>query len=330
LDPIHITIACQSYDRIRALADGRVRIEGCSTTLLPMKPDETFFRAFGNAEFEVSELSGSSYLMHVDRGSDLPYVAVPVFPSRMFRHSAIYVRADSGIKEPADLRGRKVGIPEYQMTVGLWARGLLSDVYGVRAQDIKWQTGGLEMPGRKEKTALKLPAGFDVGPIPPDKTLSAMLTSGGIDALMSAIRPSCFGKSKNVVRLFPNYRAAEVEFYRQTGIFPIMHFLGVRKDMVDRYPWLPASVLKAFDAAKTICMEDLEEYGTLAVTVPWLIPEIEATKELMGEDFWPYGIDPNRNVLETMIRYAHEQGLISRILSVEDLFARGTHHQVKV
>jgi 4,5-dihydroxyphthalate decarboxylase len=248
----------------------------------------------------------------------------------MFRHSAIYVRADSGIREPADLRGRRVGIPEYQMTVGLWARGFLSDVYGVRAEDLKWRTGGLEVPGRKEKTPLRLPAGFDIELIPPDQTLSAMLADGGLDALISAIRPSCWRRSKNVVRLFPNYREAEVNYFRETGIFPIMHFLGIRKDMVEKYAWLPASVLKAFDAAKEMCMVDLEEYGTLAVTVPWLIPELESTKELMGDDFWSYGIDSNRKVLDTMIRHAHEQGLITRKLAVEELFAPGTHRQVKV
>lgn len=327
---VKITIACQSYDRIRPLMDGRVRIEGCDSIVLPMKPDETFYRAFGNAEFEVSELSASSYLMTVDRGAEFPYLAVPVFPSRMFRHSSIYVRANTGIQRPSDLKGRRIGIPEYQMTVGLWARGLLSDVYGVRSEDLKWRTGGLETSGRKEKTPLSLSPQFDVQPIPPGATLSAMLVDGGVDALISAIRPSCWGKATNVVRLFPNYRAAEEEYFRQTGIFPIMHLLGVRKDMVEKYPWLPASVFKAFDIAKSVCMSDLEEFGTLNVTLPWLLPELEVTKERMGENFWPYGIEPNRKPLETMIRYAYEQGLISHQLTVDELFARSAHSQVKV
>jgi 4,5-dihydroxyphthalate decarboxylase len=329
MEKITITLGCQSYDRIRPIMDGQVRIEGCNTVVLPMKPDECFYRAFSNAEFEVSELSASSYVVAVERGG-FPYVAVPVFPSRMFRHSSIYVRCDSDIKEPADLRGRLIGIPEYQMTVGLWARGLLSDVYNVKPEQMKWRTGGLEMPGRKEKQALKLPRGLEVQPIPADKTLSQMLVDGGIDALISAIKPSCWGVSKNVVRLFPDYRHAEREYFRETGIFPIMHILGVRRDMVERHAWLPASVYKAFDESKAVCMTALEEFGTLAVTLPWLIPELEETKELMGENFWPYGIEENRKSLETLTRYVHEQGLTSRRVAVDEMFAAGSKNRVKV
>jgi 4,5-dihydroxyphthalate decarboxylase len=329
MERITITLGCQSYDRIRPIMDGQVRIEGCNTIVLPMKPDECFYRAFSNAEFEVSELSASSYVTAVERGG-FPYVAVPVFPSRMFRHSSIYVRSDSGIKQPSDLRGRLVGIPEYQMTVGLWARGLLSDVYNVRPNELKWRTGGLEMPGRKEKQALNLPKGYDVQPIPADKTLSAMLAAGEIDALISAIRPSCWRVAPNVVRLFPDYRQAEKEYFRQTGVFPIMHILGVRRDMVERHAWLPASVFKAFEESKAMCMTALEEFGTLAVTLPWLIPELEETKDLMGENFWPYGIEENRKSLETLTRYVHEQGLTSRQIAVDELFAAGTRTQVKV
>jgi 4,5-dihydroxyphthalate decarboxylase len=329
MERITITLGCQSYDRIRPIMDGQVRIEGCNTIVLPMKPDECFYRAFSNAEFEVSELSASSYVAAVERGG-FPYVAVPVFPSRMFRHSSIYVRSDSGIKQPSDLRGRLVGIPEYQMTVGLWARGLLSDVYNVRPNELKWRTGGLEMPGRKEKQALNLPKGYDVQPIPADKTLSAMLAAGEIDALISAIRPSCWRIAPNVVRLFPDYRQAEKEYFRQTGVFPIMHILGVRRDMVERHAWLPASVFKAFEESKAMCMTALEEFGTLAVTLPWLIPELEETKELMGENFWPYGIEENRKSLETLTRYVHEQGLTSRQVAVDELFTAGTRTQVKV
>jgi 4,5-dihydroxyphthalate decarboxylase len=309
--------------------DGQVRIEGCNTIVLPMKPDECFYRAFNNAEFEISELSASSYVAAVERGV-FPYVAVPVFPSRMFRHSSIYVRRDAGIEKPADLRGRRVGIPEYQMTVGLWVRGLLSDVYGVKPHEISWRTGGLEMPGRKEKQALSLPPNLDVQPIPADQTLSRMLVEGGIDALISAIRPSCWRGSNSVVRLFPDYRRAEREYFCETGIFPIMHMLGVRCDMVERHAWLPASVYKAFDQSKAVCMTALEELGTLAVTLPWLIPELEETKELMGEDFWPYGIEENRKTLETLTRYVHEQGLTSRQIAVDELFAAGTRSRVKV
>jgi 4,5-dihydroxyphthalate decarboxylase len=323
MERITVTLGCQSYDRIRPIMDGQVRIEGCNTVVLPMKPDECFYRAFSNAEFEISELSASSYVVAVERGN-FPYVAVPVFPSRMFRHSSIFIRTDSGIKRPSDLRGRLVGIPEYQMTVGLWARGLLSDVYNVNPHDMKWRTGGLEIPGRKEKQALNLPANLEVESISPDKTLVQMLVEGGIDALISANRPSFWGVSKNIIRLFPDYRRAEQEYYRETGIFPIMHILGVRRDMVDRHAWFPASVYKAFEESKALCMTAIGEFGTLAVTLPWLIPELEETKALMGENFWPYGIEENRRSLETLTRYVHEQGLTPRRVSVDELFAPGT------
>jgi 4,5-dihydroxyphthalate decarboxylase len=329
MDKITVTLGCQSYDRIRPIMDGQVRIEGCNTVVLPMKPDECFYRAFTNAEFEISELSASSYVMAVERG-DFPYIAVPVFPSRMFRHSSIYVRRDAGIRQPSDLRGRVIGIPEYQMTVGLWVRGLLSDVYEVKPQDLRWRTGGLEMPGRKEKQAFKPPPGLDVQPIPVEKTLTGMLLEGSLDALISAIRPSIWRLTNSIARLFPDYRRAEQQYFRETGIFPIMHVLGVRRDVVERYPWLPASVYKAFDQSKAMCMTALEEFGTLAVTLPWLIPELEETQELMGENFWPYGIEENRKSLETLTRYVHEQGLTSRHISIDELFAAGTRGRVKV
>jgi 4,5-dihydroxyphthalate decarboxylase len=329
MDRITITLGCQSYDRIRPIMDGQVRIEGCNTIVVPMKPDECFYRAFSNAEFEVSELSASSYVVAVERGG-FPYVAVPVFPSRMFRHSSIYIRSDAGIKQPSDLRGRLIGIPEYQMTVGLWVRGLLSDVYGVKPHEMRWRTGGLETPGRKEKLALKLPPAVDVQPIPAHKTLSQMLVEGSLDALISAIRPSFWRASNSILRLFPDYRRAEQEYFRETGIFPIMHILGIRRDMVERHAWLPASVYKAFDESKAVCMAALEEFGTLAVTLPWLIPELEETKELMGENFWPYGIEDNRKSLETLTRYVHEQGLTSRQISLDELFAAGTRSRVKL
>jgi 4,5-dihydroxyphthalate decarboxylase len=186
------------------------------------------------------------------------------------------------------------------------------------------------MPGRREKQALKPPPGVDIQPIPADKTLTQMLLEGSLDALVSAIRPSIWRGTNSIARLFPDYRRAEQQYYSETRIFPIMHVLGVRRDMMERYPWLPASVYKAFDQAKAMCMTALEEFGTLAVTLPWLIPELEETQELMGENFWPYGIEENRKTLDTLTRYVHEQGLTARWVSVDELFAAGTRGQVKV
>ncbi len=330
MEKLAITIACDAYDRVQALVDGTVRVEGCHAIVLPLSAEEVFHRAFGQREFEVSELSMSSYLLATSRGA-CPYVAIPVFLSRVFRHAALYVRRDRGIATPADLRGRLVGVPEYQMTAALWVRGMLSDVYGVRAEDIRWRSGGLEDAGRKEKIALDLPARFEVIPIAPERTLSAMLAEGELDALVTPRTPSCYqGGTAQVVRLFPDYRAAEQDYFRRTRIFPIMHVVGVRRDLVDKYPWLPASVYKAFREAKALCLRRLDEIGALAITLPWVVAEAEATRALMGADYWPYGIEENRHVLETMTRYAYEQGLTSRQLAVEELFAAGTHGLHKV
>ena len=330
MDKLRITIACDAYDRVQALIDGTVRVEGCQTIVLPLHAEEAFHRAYVEREFEVSELSMSSYLTATARG-DCPYVAIPVFLSRVFRHSAIYVRADGVIRAPADLRGRVVGVPEYQMTAALWVRGMLSDVYGVRAEEIRWRTGGLEQPGRTEKIPLTLPAHFDVAQIPPMSTLSAMLAAGEIDALVSARAPSCFNRNPNAItRLFADYRTAEREYFTQTGLFPIMHVVGIRRDVAAANPWLPASLYKAFGEAKAVCMPRLGEVGVLAVTLPWLFAEYEATRALMGDDYWPYGIDENRPALDAMVRYAFEQGLTPRPLSVDELFVEGTRSRHKL
>jgi 4,5-dihydroxyphthalate decarboxylase len=211
MEKLAITVACYPYDRVRALIDGTVLIEGCRTIVLPLRAEEVIHRAHGHVEFEVSELSMSSYIIMNTRGSS-PYVAVPVFLSRVFRHSAIYVRKDRGIKEPSDLRSKLVGVPEYQMTAALWVRGMLSDIYGMRSEEIRWRTGGLEIAGRLEKFGLTFSAPFDVAAVPSDKTLSGMLADGELDALVSARAPSCFGKANSpVVRLFPDFERIDDE-----------------------------------------------------------------------------------------------------------------------
>jgi 4,5-dihydroxyphthalate decarboxylase len=324
MDKVSITIACQPCDRTRPLIDGSVRVEGCTAVVLPLLAEETFFRAFTHREFEVSELSMSSYLLGTSRG-DCPYIGIPVFLLRTFRHAALYVRADRGIKHPSDLRGKLVGVPEYQMTAALWVKGMLSDVYGVRAEEIRWRTGGLEDAGRTEKYPLRLPPQFDVQPIPTDQTLSSLLARGALDALVSPRVPSSFREDgTEIVRLFPDFRAAEQEYFRKTGLFPVMHLMGIRRDVAERYPWLAASVFKAFVAAKAQCTAELDALGGPQVTLPWLAAEVRATKALMGEDYWPYGIEPNRKVIAAMLRYSCEQGIIAEPPSIEALFAAGT------
>jgi 4,5-dihydroxyphthalate decarboxylase len=317
---VPITIACGNYDRTRAIKDGRVHVEGCAVTYLPLYPEEIFFRAFRYQEFDVSELSFSSYIRTVAAGSSA-YVGIPAFVSRLFRHSGIYVRTDAGIRVPADLRGKRVGLPEYQITAVVWMRGMLQHEYGVHPTEIHWRSGGQEEAGRDERTPLKPIPGLDLAPIGSDQTLVGMLRDGELDALFTARAPSSFQRAEpHIARLFPDTRAAERAYYEKTRMFPIMHLIGIRKELVQKYPWLPSSVYKAFCEAKTLAMIDLLDVNALMVTLPWLIPETEATIATMGKDFWAYGIHENMREIEALSRYAHEQGLIDRRIGVEELF----------
>jgi 4,5-dihydroxyphthalate decarboxylase len=321
---IPITLACGDYDRTRAIKDGRVPVEGCTVTYLPLEPEEVFHRAFKHQEFDVSELSLSSYLRTVDSG-DTPYVGIPAFVSRTFRHSAIYVRTDRGIETPADLKGRIIGVPEYQITAVVWLRGIIEDEYGVKPGDIRWRQGGIEEVGRSERTPLKSIPGVELKAIAPDQTLSGMLESGELDGMFSARAPSCFLRgAPNVGRLFPDYREVEKAYYKKTGCFPIMHLIGVKRHLAERHPWLPASLFKAFVQAKDYAMREVRDVNALLVTLPWLVAEAESTAALMGADFWRYGAHENAKEIEALTRYAYEQGLVSRKLNLDELFAPST------
>jgi len=324
-----ITIATWDYDRVRPLVDGRVQIEGCDVNYLTMPVEECFERAYFHGEFEVAEIGFSPYLIALSRGAP-PYVAVPAFLSRMFRHSAVYIRTDRGIEGPADLRGKRIGVPEYQMSAVMWFRGFLQDEFGIAAKDINWVQAGLETPGRRDKFPLNLPAGFPLTSAN-DETLTEMLADGRLDAVISARRPSCFvdGHPK-VRRLFPDYRAAERDYYRRTGLFPIMHAVGIRRDVLEKNRWLAASVYKAFLQAKRIADAEFAETTALKVGLPWINAEYEATMEVMGADFWSYGVAANHKTLSTMARYSYEQGLAVRLLAVEEMFAEGNLGETRV
>jgi 4,5-dihydroxyphthalate decarboxylase len=327
---IPITIACGNYDRTRPLREGRVNVEGCAVTFLPLYPEEIFHRTFSNQEFDVAEISFSSYIRTVANG-DAAYVGVPAFVSRVFRHSGIYVRADSGIERPEDLRGRLVGLPEYQITAVVWMRGMLQHEYGVSPNEVKWRQGGQEQAGRKERTPLKPIPGIDLQAIPEDKTLVQMLEDGELDALFTARAPSSFLAGKpHIKRLFPDIRAVESAYYRKTSMFPIMHLVGVRKSLVEQYPWLPTSVFKAFIQAKALALVDLHDVNALMVTLPWLDAETRETEALMGKDFWKYGAKENLKEIEALTQYSFEQGLSSRKVDVSELFAPATYNMSKV
>jgi 4,5-dihydroxyphthalate decarboxylase len=321
---IRLSLACGDYDRTRAVLDGRVGIEGCDVTAIALDPEEAFHRAFKGAEFDVTELSMSSHMMATSRGA-ANYVGVPAFVSRVFRHSAIYVRTDRGIKSPADLRGKRVGAPEYQMTAVMWVRGILADEYGVQPEDIHWRTGGQEQPGRTERSPLSLPPAIDLQRIPADRTLVALFEEGELDALITARVPSSYAHRKpHIDRLFPDFRTVEADYYRKTGLFPIMHLIGVRKSLVEQHPWLPVSVFKAFETARRMTLAEIDQISALRVTVPWIVADVAEARALMGDDYWSYGIPANRKALEAMIRYSVDQHLAARPIELEELFAPTT------
>ena len=330
MNKLRISLACCDYDRCRAIFDGRAPIEGCEVAAVPLEPEEAFHRAFKFAEFDVSEISLSSHTLMTSRGQNA-YVGVPAFVSRLFRHSGIYIRTDRGIKTPADLKGKIIGLPEYQMTANVWIRGVFADEYGVKPEDVHWCNGGLEDPGREERAPLKLPPGIDLTSIPHDRTLADMLASGEIDALISARAPSCFIRDMpNVGRMFPDYRSTEQDYFRRTRIFPIMHVIGVRRELAEQHPWLPVSVFKAFNKAKDLCMYELGQIGHLFNTLPWGVAEFEAAKKLMGGNYWSYGFKTNQHVIETFTRYHHEQGLSAQKVDPRALFHPATLDLSKV
>ncbi len=327
---LRLTLACWNYDRTRALSDGSVRPDGIDLVYLTQPVEETFFRMMRYREFDCSEMSLSSYVASLN-SENSPFIAVPVFPSRFFRHSCIFVSAKSGVRKPQELKGKRVGVPEYQMTAPVWIRGILSDDYGVKVTDVEHLSGGEEEPGRDEKLKLELPSFIRIKAIGPAQTLSQMIAQGEIDALVTARAPSTFAsKPEAVKRLFPNYVELEKEYYRRTRIFPIMHTVVIRRDVYAANPWVAQSLYKAFVAAKARAYELYDQTAALPAMVPWLVPQLEEARREMGEDWWPYGLEPNRGVLETFLRYHHEQGLSKRRFAPEELFARETLQSFKV
>jgi 4,5-dihydroxyphthalate decarboxylase len=327
---LELSLSVCDYDRTAALFDGRAPIEGCDVTAVALEPEESFHRAFRFQEFDVSEISMSSYLMTLSRG-DNHYVAIPAFVSRLFRHSSIYIRTDRGIRAPADLKGKLVGVPEYQMTANVWVRGMLQEEYGVKPTDIKWRRGGLEEPGREERSPMKLPPEVDLKAVPTDRSLSDMLEKGELDAVIGARAPTCFLRGvPNVARLWPDYPAVEEAYFKKTRLFPIMHAIGIRKSLVEKYPWVAVNVYKAFLKAKALCMHELGQIGHLATSLPWPVAAYDRARAAMGEDYWPYGAHENKHALETLARYSFEQGLSVRQVPLEGMFAKPTYELSKI
>jgi 4,5-dihydroxyphthalate decarboxylase len=317
---LQLSVAIGDYDRMRPLVDGAVQIDAVDPQFMLLEPEEIFFRAIRHADFDICELSLSSYSVKTAAGTSA-YIAVPVFPSRAFRHTAVYVRKDRGISRPADLKGKRVGVPEYQLTANVWVRLLLKQEYGVDPAEITWVRGGYEQTGRIEKVSLNLPAGIRLEDAPADKTISAMLADGSLDAVIGPRAPSCFASGDpQIGYLFADPQRAAQEWYRKTHIFPIMHVLGIRRTLAEAHPWLPSAVVKAFEQSKAIALARLNDTSATKVTLPFVEEQLAAARALMGTDFWSYGLTENRHVFQAFLQQHHAEGLSSRLLEPEELF----------
>ena len=325
---LNLSVAVGDYDRTRPLVDGAALIDGVDPVFMTLSPEEIFFRAFRHEEFDVCELSLSSFTIKTAQNT-CPYVGVPAFVSRAFRHTSIYVRTDR-IRQPADLKGKKVGLPEYQLTANVWARAILEDDHGVKPSDMTWVRGGIEHPGRPEKIAISLPRDVRLEDAAEGATISGLLDEGKIDGFMAPRPPSCAATNPNVGWLFRDPAQAASDYFRRTGIFPIMHLVGVRRELAEKHPWLPGAVLKAFDAAKRIALEKLSDTSATKVTLPFVEESLSFARALMGPDFWSYGLNANRPTLDAFLKHHHAQGLSARRVAADELFHPATHEAFKL
>jgi len=326
---LRLSVAMGDYDRTRALLDGRVQIDGVDPVFMTLNPEEMFFRAMRSQDFDISELSFSSYLIKHSRG-DCPYIAVPVFLSRAFRHTSIYVRKDR-IKRPENLKGCRIGIPEYQLTAIVWARAILQDDFGIHPSDVTWVRGGIDTPGRPEKVKLQLPPDVRVEAAPDGRTISELLESGEIEGFIAPRPPSPHAlRNKNVAWLFDDPTAEAKDYFARTGVFPIMHVVGIRKTLAEAHPWLPGAVFKAFNQSKAHALEQLSDTSATKVTMPFVEEMLKAARETLGEDYWSYGVQANRRTLETFVRHHHGQGLSDRRVPVEEIFHPSTYESYSI
>lgn len=326
----NLSVAVGNYDRMRPLVDGEVQIDGVDPVFMLQDPEEIFFRAFRHADYDICELSLSSYSVKTAAGTS-PYIGVPIFPSRAFRHTSIYVRNDRGIESPSDLKGKRIGVPEYQLTANVWARLFLEEDHGVKASDVTWVRGGYEETGREEKIKLNLPANVHLENAPSDATISGLLASGEIDAVIGPRAPSCFTNGHpNVKYLYAEPQKAAADWYQRTKLFPIMHLLGIRRSLAEQHPWLPGAVAKAFERSKHVALTKLSDTSATKVTLPFVEEQLRAARQLMGEDFWSYGFDANRHVLQRFLARHHAEGLSSRRLEPEELFHPATLESFKI
>ena len=319
---IQLTFASEDYDHIREIATGRVKPEGIQITHLHHPVEEIFFRFTTTMDWEISEISFGMFSSLMAQPNP-PYIGLPVFPSRVFRQSSVYLRADGPVKKPEDIAGKRVGVPQWSQTAAIYSRGWIAETLGIPLSKIKWFQSGVNQPGRVETAKIKLPPGVDLTFVS-DRSLTEMLLAGDLDVVLSAHPPQAFDEGdKRIVRLFPDYREVEAKYFKDTGIFPIMHTVAIRRDVYERNRWIARNMMTAFEEAKRRSVARLTGVTVSHFAAPWMDLHVKAMGEQIfpGRDHWPYGIDPNRTTIEAFLRFAHDQGVTARHLKPEEIFA---------
>jgi len=318
---LKLSVGCGPYDRTEALRSGIIQPEGIDLTYVPVQsPPEIFARMIKNHAFDFAEMSTAMYLT-LRTKNEFPFIALPIFPSKVFRHGFIFINKNSGIKTAKDLEGKRVGVPEYRQTAAIWIKGILQNEYGVDLHTIHWFEGGANVPREPDVLDLRPDYEVDIEFIGPEKSLNQMLEAGEIDAMIGARIPFSLNTSPHVQRLFPDYRDVEKAFYKKTGIFPIMHTLVVNEELYRKHPWVAESMYKAFVQSRDWCLQQMRFSGTMRYTLPWLFADIDEMDEVFGSDPWSYGLEPNRATLEALIKYLHDQKFLAKRVAIEDMFA---------
>jgi 4,5-dihydroxyphthalate decarboxylase len=329
-EKLRLTVACGDYEIVRAIKEGTVKADGLDLVMLTgMGPRERHWRMARHSEFDICEANVGAYFMERDhaalaseasgqRGNSIVRVAltaIPVFLHRRFRHGFLFVNAKAGIREPKDLIGKKVGGTNFQPASNIWMRGILEEEYGLPHRQVTW------VVERSEDVAFTPPKDLRIEMVAPGKKLDVMLAEGEIPAMLSPEIPRLFLQGdKRIVRLFPNYKDIELGYFRKTGIFPIMHVTTIKQEIVDKYPWVPTNLVKAFEEAKNIAYRRIA--NPRMVPIAWVRTALEEQEEVLGADPWAYGLTPaNRKNLETVLRYTHQQGMIGKMMPLDSLFA---------
>jgi 4,5-dihydroxyphthalate decarboxylase len=323
----HIRLAGYPVDRVKALMDGRVSIDGCDISFQKTGITKLNSMALGGSQdWEVQEIGLHPYMLAYANGALRDYSLIPVFPLRTFRHKSIFVRSDRGIEKPSDLRGKKVCVSGYSQSSLVWIRGILEHEYGVKPSDMQWVISSTSSEGKVSKNESMRPKGVPIEDGPPGKNESELLVEGAVDAVFSAKEPQAFIDGNPIVtRLFADSRATERAYFEKTRIFPIMHVVAIRNDAIERYPWLPQRTFEAYSQSKSLMYANMRDIGWAMVALPWFAQELDDTRKLMGDNFWTYGLTPdNRKTLDALFQYSHEQGFSQRRLTIDELFHPST------